>query len=69
MRRALHWSLLSAALLLGGCGFEPKDLTACVENLFVADGALLPEPTGRNPSMTIAALAERVADAMIGKHV
>ncbi len=31
MRRALHWSLLSAALLLGGCGFEPKDLTACVE--------------------------------------
>lgn len=30
------------------------------ENLHVADGAILPEPTGRNPSMTIAALAERV---------
>jgi cholesterol oxidase len=34
------------------------------ENLYVADGALLPAPTGRNPSMTIAALAERVADLM-----
>ncbi len=29
--------------------------------LYVADGAMLPTPTGRNPSMTIAALAERVA--------
>ena len=29
--------------------------------LYVADGAVLPRPTGRNPSMTIAALAERTA--------
>ena len=33
--------------------------------LYVADGALLPVPTGRNPSMTIGALAERVADGIV----
>jgi cholesterol oxidase len=30
-------------------------------NLIVADGAIVPTSTGRNPSHTIAALAERVA--------
>nr|WP_242482528.1 GMC oxidoreductase [Thiocystis violacea] len=34
-------------------------------NLYVADGAILARPTGRNPSMTIGALAERVADLMV----
>jgi len=33
--------------------------------LFVADGSLLPTPIGRPPSMTIAALAERVAERLI----
>jgi cholesterol oxidase len=33
--------------------------------LFVADGSLLPTPIGRPPSMTIAALAERVAERVI----
>lgn len=32
--------------------------------LFVADGSLLPTPIGRAPSMTITALAERVAEGM-----
>lgn len=32
--------------------------------LFVADGSLLPTPVGRAPSMTIAALAERVAERL-----
>ena len=35
------------------------------DNLFVSDGAVLPTAVGRNPSMTIGALAERVADLMI----
>ncbi len=33
--------------------------------LFVADGSLLPTPVGRAPSMTIAALGERVAERVI----
>jgi cholesterol oxidase len=31
------------------------------EHLYVADGSTLPTPLGRNPSHTIAALAERSA--------
>jgi cholesterol oxidase len=34
------------------------------KNLYVADGAIVPGPIGRNPSMTIAALAERTAHLM-----
>jgi cholesterol oxidase len=33
--------------------------------LFIADGSLLPTPTGAPPSMTIAALAEHVAEHVI----
>mgnify|MGYP000305018205 CR=1 FL=1 len=35
--------------------------------LYVADGSLLPAPTGVPPSMTIAALAEHVATALVGE--
>ena len=58
---------------LGGCGMGTGGDTGVVDhrgqvfgypNLYVADGAILPGPTGRNPSMTIGALAERVADLM-----
>jgi hypothetical protein len=31
MKEKFLWPLLAAALLLGGCGFELKDLTACLE--------------------------------------
>jgi cholesterol oxidase len=31
------------------------------DELYVADGSILPGPVGVNPSMTIAALAERIA--------
>lgn len=77
----LYWQLFKALITvhpLGGCKMGMKRESGVVdhrgevfgyENLFVADGALLPEPTGRNPSMTIAALAERVADLMIRKTV
>lgn len=34
-------------------------------NLFVSDGASLPAPVGRNPSMTIGAIGERVAALML----
>jgi cholesterol oxidase len=33
--------------------------------LFVADGAVLPGPVGPNPSLTIAALADRFSARMI----
>ncbi|MFH1417317.1 MAG: GMC oxidoreductase, partial [Planctomycetota bacterium] len=33
--------------------------------LYVADGSLLPTPTGVPPSMTIAALAEYVAENLV----
>ena len=35
------------------------------ENLYVADGAILPKAIGHNPSKTIAALAERIADKIV----
>ena len=34
-------------------------------NLNVADGSVLPGPDGLNPSLTIAALADRFADRII----
>lgn len=37
-------------------------------NLFVADGAVIPEPIGRNPSRTIAAVAERIADLIVDEE-
>jgi cholesterol oxidase len=35
------------------------------ENLYVADGSVMPGPVGPNPSLTIAALADRFADRAI----
>ncbi len=58
---------------LGGCNMAatPNDGVVNHEgevfgykNLYVADGAIIPRPLGVNPSRTISALAERIADRM-----
>lgn len=36
--------------------------------LYVADGSALPGPVGANPSLTIAAFADRVADRIVAHH-
>ena len=67
------WSLFKSLLTLhplGGCPMGVSPGTGVVDhlghvngyrNLIVADGAIVPTPTVRNPSHTIAALAERIA--------
>ncbi|MEO5741473.1 MAG: GMC family oxidoreductase [Vicinamibacterales bacterium] len=67
------WSLFKSLLTLhplGGCPMGVSSSTGVVDhlgrvfgyrNLIVADGAIVPTPTVRNPSHTIAALSERIA--------
>jgi cholesterol oxidase len=59
---------------LGGCRMGRTDAEGVVNpygnvfnhpGLHVADGSVMPGPVGPNPSLTIAALADRFADAMI----
>lgn len=69
----LGWKLFKNLVTLhplGGCGIGSSIETGVVDhrgqvfgypNLFVIDGAMLPLSVGRNPSHTIAALAERSA--------
>jgi cholesterol oxidase len=61
---------------LGGCGMGrgPNDGVTDhlgrvygADGVIVADGALLPEALGINPSRTIAALAERIAEHLTGR--
>jgi len=35
------------------------------DGLLIADGSILPAAVGANPSLTIAALANRIADGML----
>jgi len=59
---------------LGGCPMGRDPSEGVVDNwgrafgvpgLYVADGSVMPGPVGPNPSLTIAALADRVADGII----
>ncbi len=62
---------------LGGCPMGQSPDTGVVDahgqvfgypGFFVADGSVMPGPVGPNPSLTIAALADRFAEAMIRHH-
>ena len=62
---------------LGGCNMGSDRTTGVVNHkgevfeygrLYVADGAIVPEALGLNPSKTIAALAERIAENIITDH-
>lgn len=71
------WTFLRALVTvhpLGGCGMGTSPGNGVVDHggrvfgypsLYVADGAILPRPVGRNPSLTIAALAERTAELIV----
>jgi cholesterol oxidase len=70
------WSLLHMLITphpLGGCGMGNSLLDGVVnhacevfnyKNLYVIDGAIIPEALGVNPSRTIGALAERAASIL-----
>jgi cholesterol oxidase len=62
---------------LGGCPMGRHEREGVVDpygevfgypNLYVADGSVMPGPVGANPSLTIAALADRFAGRMLEKR-
>jgi cholesterol oxidase len=62
---------------LGGCRMGSSSATGVVDHrgevfgypkLYVADGAIVPGAVGVNPSRTIAALAERIAEIIIAEN-
>jgi cholesterol oxidase len=75
-RLPVWWRLKKALVTvhpLGGCAMGRSAEDAVVDHrgevfghprLYVSDGAVMPRPTGRNPSMTIGALSERIAHLM-----
>jgi cholesterol oxidase len=77
LRIPLYWRLLKASVTvhpLGGCKMGRTSDDGVVDHrgqvfghpgLFVSDGAIIPRPVGRNPSLLIAALAERAAALML----
>ena len=63
---------------LGGCPMGRNEREGVVDpygevfgypGLYVADGSVMPGPVGANPSLTIAALADRFADGMLEHSV
>ncbi len=72
------WYLNTVATVhpLGGCSMGRDESEGVVNSygevfnypgLYVADGSVMPGPVGANPSLTIAALADRFADHIIDK--
>jgi cholesterol oxidase len=76
MRDPLDLSRRSISVhMVGGCPMALDPRTGVVDawgrvygepGLWIADGSVMPGPVGVNPSFTIAALADRFADAMLG---
>lgn len=73
----LNFHQILTAHPLGGCPMGEREaegvVNACGEvfgypGLYVADGSVMPGPVGPNPSLTIAALAERFAEHIIARH-
>jgi cholesterol oxidase len=71
------WKRLITVHALGGCPMGRHKDEGVVDDhgevfgtpgLFVADGSVMPGPVGPNPSLTIAALADRFADRVIENH-
>jgi cholesterol oxidase len=59
---------------LGGCPMGTSARDGVVDShgnvfgadgLYVADGSIMPGPVGANPSLTIAAMAERIAAGIV----
>ncbi|MDI1483404.1 GMC family oxidoreductase [Polyangium sp. y55x31] len=62
---------------LGGCPMGNDETVGVVNaegeafgqpGLYVADGSVMPGPTGANPSLTIAAMADRFADRLLERY-
>lgn len=80
LRIPVWWHFFRALVTvhpLGGCCMGDGPAAGVVDHrgrvfgapgLYVIDGAILPRPTGRNPSLTIAALAERCAELMVAEE-
>jgi cholesterol oxidase len=71
-----HLSRLVTAHPLGGCPMGRNIAEGVInewgqvfhyEDLYIADGSVMPGPVGTNPSLTIAALADRFADGILQK--
>jgi cholesterol oxidase len=48
--------------------YSGENGTRVYEDLYVVDGSIVPRPLGVNPSLTIAALAERCVAMMVVDH-
>ncbi|OGG95265.1 MAG: hypothetical protein A2527_08835 [Candidatus Lambdaproteobacteria bacterium RIFOXYD2_FULL_50_16] len=73
LERAPLMARLASAHVMGGCALSPRPETGVInldgrhhqlENLWVADGSVLPTSLGVNPQMTVFALATKIADAL-----
>jgi cholesterol oxidase len=72
-----HFNRVVTVHPLGGCPMGRNEREGVIDaygevfnypDLFIADGSVMPGPIGPNPSLTIAAFANRCADRIIDKH-